>query len=214
MPSRSRHQEHHRLAGGFTAAARITLPVLFLTLSFLAIYLYLDRPFPLYASIAGMRLTLSHVLLAVAFLVVHLTNRRYGPDYAFAQIVLSLALCGTVVALRPDLIRQLLPEAAMPTVREVSAFVVAFLAAGILSIIAFDATRGPRWWMAPLVGSLVAGFVYALTFYPTAYFGTGEYWCQPMAIHAAILCGASILGLVPYWVLRTSIQPLPGFGGY
>ena len=110
--------------------------------------------------------------------------------------------------------RQLVPLSALPNTREVAAFALAFVGAGLLATVAFDVTRGPRWWTAPLIGSLVAAFIYTFVFYPVAYAGTDASWVGHMIVHGGILAGAAFAVLVPYWVLRGTVQPLSGFGGY
>jgi uncharacterized PurR-regulated membrane protein YhhQ (DUF165 family) len=196
------------------AAGRMIVPVIFLSISFAAMYLYTDHPLPYFADAQGMWLTVSHFLLPLAFLTVHLTNRRYGPSYAFAQVVIALFIYGSVVMFGSTALQHLFPVPVAPTVREAASFVGAFFVAGFLSIVAFDGARGPRWWMAPLAGSIVAGLSYALIFYPSAFAGTGAPWGVHMAIDAAILVVSAVLGIFPYWLLRGAIQPLPGFGGY
>jgi uncharacterized PurR-regulated membrane protein YhhQ (DUF165 family) len=194
--------------------SRLYFPISFLTLSLAAIYYHLDRTLPVLADHQAPWLTLGHVLLPATFLLVQLTNRRYGPDYAFAQIVISLALCDVVAALGPDFGLDLLPAVTVSSAREVIAFSGAFMAAGYVSTLAFDAVRGPRWWTAPLIGSLVSSLAFALLYYPIAYAGSGAFWYQHMTVHAGILVEVSILCLFPYWLLRAVIRPLPGFGGY
>ena len=196
------------------AIGRSTLPVFTLTLALSAVYIYMDQPMPNFTNGHSEWLRLSHLLLPAAYFTVHLTNRRYGPSYAFAQIVLSFALCTAMAMFGPDIVRQLLPEQVVPSEREVAAFVLAFVGAGFLSVLTFDGARGPRWWTAPLTGSLVAGIAFALLFYPVAYAGTGTFWISHMLTHAAILLGAAIAGLVPFYLLRSTIEPLPGFGGF
>ncbi len=203
-----------RLGDISVAVGRIFIPVLFLSMSFAALYLYMDRGLNYFADGQGRWLTVSHLLLPLAFLAVHLTNRRYGPSYAFAQVVVSLAICGAVILFGSEQVRLLLPAAAVPSAREVASFAGAFFVAGFLSIIAFDGARGPRWWMAPLIGSIVASVSFVLIFYPAAFGGSGPLWVNHMAAHAGILAGASVLGLAPFWLLRGAIPPLPGFGGY
>ena len=203
-----------RLSDSVKAVARVTVPVLFLSMCFAALYLYTDRMLPYFADSHGQWLTVSHLLLPLAFLTVHLTNRRYGPSFAFAQIVLSLAVCGAVIMFASEQVRHLLPAATVPGTREVVSFAGAFFAAGFLSIIAFDGARGPRWWMAPLIGSIVASTTFVLVFYPAAFGGTDMLWLNRMAAHAGILAGGSVLVLVPFWLLRAAIPPLSGFGGY
>jgi uncharacterized PurR-regulated membrane protein YhhQ (DUF165 family) len=162
----------------------------------------------------GPWLTVGHLLLPVAFLAVHLTNRRYGPAYAFAQVVLALAAVGALALFGGDFVHGRLPVSVAFGLREIAAFAGAFLVASFLSIIAFDGARGPRWWSAPLLGSIIAALVYAPTFYLAAYLGTGEPWLNHMAVYAGLLLAGAVLSLVPFWLLRGVVQPLPGFGGY
>lgn len=196
------------------AASRLYFPVSLLTATLFAIFALLDRSVPYLSNGGTPWLTWSHVLLAFAFLLAQLTNRRYGPGYAFAQILLALAICDVAVVLRPTELVQLLPADALPNTREVLAFIGAFMAGGYLSVVAFDAARGPRWWTAPLIASYVSSIGFVLLYYPVAYAGTDVAWFAHMTTHAGILIAASVMGLLPYWLLRPVIRPLPGFGGY
>ena len=112
------------------------------------------------------------------------------------------------------MIRMFLPETIVPSVRVVAAFAGAFFVAGFLSIVAFDGARGPRWWTAPLIGSLVAALIFAPIFYPAAFLGRQTPWFAHMGIHAGLLIAGAVLSLLPYWLLRRIVQPLPGYGGY
>ena len=203
-----------RLAEATRAVLRTVIPVLTLCAALAAMYLYMNSSLPYFADAHGHWLTISHLLLPLAFLSIHLTNRRYGPGYAFAQIVLAFAALGAATLFGRDMIQLLLPATVMPSVREVLAFSGAFFVAGFLSIIAFDGARGPRWWTAPLIGSLVAALIFVPIFYPAAFLGTTTTWFGHMGIHAGVLIAGSVLSLVPYWLLRRMVQPLPGYGGY
>ncbi|MEI9989760.1 MAG: hypothetical protein WDM86_06945 [Rhizomicrobium sp.] len=203
-----------RLADMFRAILRTVIPVLALCTALAAMYLYMDTTLPYFAQ-GGVRwLTVSHLLLPAAFLTVHLTNRRYGPAYAFAQVVLSFAALTAGMIFGGQVITLFLPEAVVPSMRAVAAFGGAFFIASFVGIIAFDGARGPRWWTAPLIGSVVASLVFAPIFYAAAYAGTPAPWFAQMGIHTGLLVGGAILALVPYWLLRRIVQPLPGFGGY
>jgi uncharacterized PurR-regulated membrane protein YhhQ (DUF165 family) len=193
------------------AAARTFLPVLALSSLLIVMHHLLGQPLAVFADSQGAWFSWSHLLLALAFVAIQLTNRRYGPDYAFAQIVLSLGICGVILIVLPA---QSLPAASLPTTREGMAFVVAFLASGFLSIIAFEGTRGAQWWRPPLIGYIVAGASFVLLFYPAAYAGSDSSWSDHMRVHAGVLVLAAVAGLLPYWLLRSSVKPLPGFGGY
>jgi uncharacterized PurR-regulated membrane protein YhhQ (DUF165 family) len=203
-----------RGAEALRAVARIILPVLVLGTALGATYLYMDTQLPYFADARGPWLTVGHLLLPLAFLAVHLTNRRYGPAYAFAQVVLTLAALAAIVLFGGGIAPSLLPATVLPSLREIAAFVGAFLLAGFVSIVAFDGARGPRWWMAPLIGSIVAAIVFAPAFYLSAYLGTSGPWLNHMATHLGLLLAGAVLGLAPFWLLRGVIQPLPGFGGY
>ncbi|MBV9539692.1 MAG: VUT family protein [Alphaproteobacteria bacterium] len=203
-----------RVADAFRAVVRMVLPVLGLCAALAAMYLYMDSALPYFADRSGRWLTVSDLILPAAFLALHLTNRRYGPAYAFAQTVISFAVLAGVTIFAGDIVRHLLPQAIVPSVRVVTAFGIAFFIAGFVGIVAFDGMRGPRWWTAPLIGSIVTSLIYAPIFYMAAYVGTQTPWLNHMAIHAGLLLGGAVLSLVPYWLLRRIVQPLPGFGGY
>lgn len=204
----------HRLMDAVRAVLRIILPVLSLCMALAALYLYMDTPLPYFADGATRWLTVSHVLLPAAFLMVHLTNRRYGPSYAFAQVVLSMAAIAAAVVFGRPFLEQMLPAAILPSFRVVASFAGAFFVAAFVGIVAFDGARGPRWWTAPLVGSVVASLVFAPIFYTAAYLGTLEPWFAHLGIHTGLLLGGAILSLFPFFLLRRAVQPLPGFGGY
>jgi queuosine precursor transporter len=195
-------------------ASRLYFPVSVLAAWLFVIFLCLGCSFPYLSDAGAPWLKWSHVLLAFAFLLVQLTNRRYGSGYAFAQILLTLAICDALAVLRQIGLVRMLPTAVLPNAREVIAFIAAFMAAGYLSVIAFDVVRGPRWWTAPLTGAYVSSLGFALLYYPLAYVGTGASWVAHMSTHAGVLIAASVVGLLPYWLLRPVIKPLPGFGGY
>ncbi len=199
---------------GIRAVARLIVPVMLLLASFAAIYLYLDTPATnVVGSVEGRWLTVGHLLVPLSFLCVNLTNRRYGPAYAFAQVVLALAATvAFVMIVAPDL-RPYVPARTLPDIRAAAAFGLAFFVASFVSIVVFDGARGPRWWMAPLLGMLVSVVIFGLVFYPAAYAGNAD-WPHRMAVHLEFLAGLAVLSLVPYWILRGFIRPLPGYNGY
>lgn len=202
------------------ALKRILLPVLGLIVALLASWLYRDTPVTVLDHMfhgpeqpVSLWLTWGHVLLATSFFAIHLTNRRYGPSYAVAQIALvwtAVAGLFATLQLRPDL----LPiPVALPEMRLTIACGLALLLAQLAAAVIFDGTRGVRWWQAPLFGSFWAGFVFVAVFYPSAYAGTDIAWMSRMVIHFGILTAASVALLIPYWICRPLVRPLPGFGG-
>lgn len=199
---------------------RLVLPVMALLLAFAAAYLYSDSHISfldgLFAPNNPARpsawLTWGHALLPASFFAVHLANRRYGPNYAMAQIVLACCLIAGL-----DVAHVAFPGAGvMPTlpVREGTAFGIAFFVALVVATAVFDRMRGIHWWHAPLFGSLWAALVFVAVFYPAAYAGTGAHWLSAAATHLGVMAVAGLALLIPYWILRPLVQPLPGFGGY
>ena len=204
-----------KVGAAFNAVLRMALPVLALLAWFVALYLYRDTPAPLFVKGTGAAwLTVSHLLIALGFLCVHLTNRRYGPAYAFAQVVIASALVVASVLFAGDRIMQFVPQDTLPTMREAIGCGAAFFLASFVSIVVFDGTRGAHWWTAPLFGLVTAAVFFAWIFYPAAYAGTGAPWFDHALVYAAVLAGAGILLLIPYWMLRRIVPPLSGFGGY
>jgi uncharacterized PurR-regulated membrane protein YhhQ (DUF165 family) len=203
-----------RFGGSAQVVARLILPVTTLLLSFAAIYLYLDTPATLIVGGAdGQWLTAGHLLVPFCFLCIHLTNRRYGPSYAFAQVAIAQAL-GTAFALYAvPRLAGVVSFKFIPDVRMAAAFGAAFFGASFISIVVFDGSRGPRWWIAPLFGMVSSGALFCLIFYPAAYAGIAP-WTHQMLMHMELLMVAGILTLIPYWILRGIVRPLPGFNGY
>ncbi len=202
-----------QLGRGMHIAMRLIVPVLLLLASFTAISLYLDTPaYSVAGKADGQWLTVGHLLIPLSFLCVVLTNRRYGPAYAFAQVVLALvASIGFVLLVAPDLKPYF---RIMPDMRFAVAFGSAFfLASFCVSIVVFESARGPKWWKAPLLAMLTAVVIFGLVFYPAAYSGLPDL-THRMAVSLKFLAGLAVLSLVPYWILRAFVPPLPGFNGY
>jgi uncharacterized PurR-regulated membrane protein YhhQ (DUF165 family) len=201
-----------RIGAGVRAIARLVLPVATLLMAFVAVYLYLDTPVAFMGADAKW-LTVGHLLLPFCFLSVHLTNRRYGPSTAFAQVVLALAVAVAFIMFAAPRLADYVPFRIVPEMRIAFAFGGAFLGASFLSIVVFDGARGPRWWVAPLLGMVSSVVLFSLIYYPAAYAGVTA-WSHQMLLHMELLSGIAVLSLIPYWSLRAVVRPLPGFGGY
>ena len=196
------------------AVLRMVLPVMALLASFAGLYLYRDTPLPPFLYGTASWLTFGHLIVPVGFFCVHLTNRRYGPAYAFAMVVAALALTVALLLFAGGRIMQFVPQDTVPAMREALSFGAAFFLASIVSIIVFDGTRGAHWWTAPMFGLVTAAVFFAWIFYPAAYAGTGAPWLDHALVAAAVLAGEGILLLIPYWMLRGIVPPVSGFGGY
>ena len=93
------------------------LPVLSLLAAFVGLYLYRDTPVPLFLDGTGTPwLTAGHFLVGVGFFCIHLTNRRYGPAYAFAQVVIASASVAAFVVFAARDMQGFVPQDTVPTV--------------------------------------------------------------------------------------------------
>ncbi len=207
----------NRVAGVFVVAGRLILPVLLLMSAVAAMYLYKDTKAPAVPGLDALNggwLTVSHLVLPLSFFIVALTNRRYGPAYAFAQVAIGCAATTLVALFAGDSLATIMQAPSAPLSRVVAAFAIAFLAANFIAIVVFDGARGPRWWTAPLLGSLAAAVTFSTIFYPVAYAGTADLSLYQASAYCGVLVAAGVVLLVPYWMLRGLVPPLSGFGGY
>jgi uncharacterized PurR-regulated membrane protein YhhQ (DUF165 family) len=196
------------IARTVTAILRLILPVVFLLIAGAACVIYSDTLAAGLGSLAGRPLSVGLALLPVTFFVVQLTNRRYGAFYAYAQIAIAWTLA--LIAL-PSLVRFMSPA---PDARVVAAFGAALLQAQLMGVLFFDRLRGPIWWKAPLVASLVSGLLFCVVAFPLAFGGTDSNWSREMFDYMEFAAGAAVLLLIPYGVLRSRVPPLSGLGGY
>lgn len=190
-------------------AVKLLVPVLLLLTLLLAVYLYADAEIP--ARMAdGVSLTIADLVLPGCWTIIHLTNRRYGPPYAFAQLAAGFVLAALVAAINPGDIDNWLPDLPALTWRAVLAFFAVFGIANFVAIVVFDAARGTRWWSAPLAASAAAAFVYSGLYYPLAFGG------QPMnaLAHFLLYLAEGAVLLVPYCLLRPAMRPLNGMNGF
>ncbi|MFP3943884.1 MAG: hypothetical protein ACLFWF_08325 [Alphaproteobacteria bacterium] len=198
-----------------TAVLRLVVPVAFLLGTFVLAQYAQNHPvtvFDRYPSDQAERnlsawLNAGHFVIPLTFFVIHLTNRAYGAGIAFGQVVVAWAILavGTV---------HFLPEITgliswWETPEQAPAFAASLLAGHLVAVIVFDMTRGPNWWKAPFYAGLFGSAVYV-----------GLSWAlMPAAssvapaAEAAINFAMAILLLLPYWILRPLIRPLPGYGG-
>ncbi len=191
----------------------LTCVVLLLTIG-AASFLYADTPAPQFVSHYLPWIGLGELLLPLTFFAIQLANRRYGPGYAMAQVFLAWGIGFAALPFIKGELAQLL-SASPPDLRDVAGFGCALFLAHLLSVLVFDRMRGPRWWTAPLISSLVAGIVFCLIAFPAAYLGTAVAdWPDRMIGDMGVMAVAAFAMLIPYWLLRSVVPPLPGFNGY
>lgn len=206
-----RGQVYRRIKPWLLGAAQLTVPVMLLAVLLGAAYLYADLlwdmfPAPLFS--------ISDLILPLAFFAINLTNRRYGADYALAQLVAGIAACAAVMLLHLGQIEVWLGSLPVQTDRAVLSFGIAFVTANLAGIAVFDLARGPSWWFSPLVGSCATSLVFSAIYYPAALAGTGLNWSESALMHTLLFAVESVILLIPYRMLREAMRPLDGLNGY
>ena len=199
-----------RFGEAASAAGRLIVPVLVLLGCISGIYLYRDVPVPL-NEVGLPWVTAADLFVPLGFFCVFMTNRRYGPAYAFAQIVTASAIVVVVTLFGRDTVGAALVADPVP-LREAAAFGAAFFVAGFVSIVVFDGARGAYWWTAPLFGFVSAAIVFPFAFFPFA--GIEKAWLVHAGEYAGLLAGTGVVLLIPFYLLRRIIPPVAGFGGY
>jgi uncharacterized PurR-regulated membrane protein YhhQ (DUF165 family) len=202
-----------RVLGAMGAAFRLVIPVALLLITGAAAFLYSNIAVTWITGPNDTWLTMGQVLLPVTFLAVHLTNRRYGPVYAAAQVVAGW-IVGALAFQAMHTQLAALANVALPGGREVMGFGLGLLLAQLSAVFVFDRTRGPRWWSGPLFASLWGAMVLCFVAYPAAYAGTATEWVNHMFVNLWLAAGMGVALLIPYWAFRPIVQPLSGFNGY
>jgi hypothetical protein len=207
-----------RLKGPRQMTVRLLLPVMILITLLAAAYLYIDDFLLLPRAprlIQNGWLAMSDLVLPLAFYSIHLTNRRFGAGHAFAQLLAGLAILGLVALINPGDVDNWINNTPALSWRAMLAFGTAFLFANFIAIIFFDAARGPRWWTAPLAASFAAALSFSAVYYPAAFAGNEDVaWTDCALVHFAVFFGESLLLLLPYYLLRPAMRPMPGMNGY
>jgi len=207
------HEEGFFKRAGHAVGAffRLLIPVLLLVTLGGASFVYAGTP------AVGFEvqpwLNIGYLVLPFTFLAVHLTGRRYGAGYAFGQVILAYALAAGVAFYARDELQAALGEQ-HGSLRIIIGFGAGLFIAHLVAIFLFDRLRGPRWWQAPLIASLIGGIVLCLIAFPAAYSGTEIDWTGRMLDYMAVTSVAAALLVIPYWVMRPLVPPRSGFGGY
>ncbi len=212
MPSlRRRYRDQLPVAG------RLFLPVILLTVLLGASFLYSDAVLLVPDAPGWLQrgnLTMSDLILPMGLITIYLTNRRYGPNYAFAQLLLGLCLLAAIVMADPYGVNDLVASTPVLSGRALMSFGIFFLLANFIGILVFEAVRGPEWWPPPLMGSFAVSLIFCLSYYPAVYAGHDANWAWTCVAHLAVFIGESLLLLFPDFLLRPAMRPLHGMNGY
>ena len=158
-------------------------------------------------------LTQSHVLIASAFFLNNLVSRRYGMDLAVWHVLAGWIVLGAFVLASLARLDPRLPEVGLPPAIEAAGFAGGLILAHVVAAFVFDRTRGVHWWTAPFYAALIGGFVFVGFNYGLVQPGGAE-WTSRALLDAGVKAAMAVAMLVPYFLLRPVVRPMPGFGGF
>ena len=122
-----------------------------------------------------------------AFLITDLVNRRLGPRAARRVVWVGFAF-GVAASLFVG------PRVALASGS-------AFLAAQLFDVQLFDALRRRRWWVAPVLSSVLGAVLDTALFFSLAFAGSGAPWVQWALGDLGVKWAVALLSLVPYRLL-------------
>jgi queuosine precursor transporter len=212
------HDEPGAVAQVATNVLRLLLPVIAYVVTLAAAWAWRAMPATWFDGLAAgvtpsQWLTQGHVLVAAAFFLNNLVSRRYGMDLAVWHVLASWVVLGLVVLAGLAGVDPRLPAIDLPPAIEAVAFAGGLIVAHIVAAFVFDRTRGVHWWTAPFYSALIGGLVFVGIFYGVVQPG-GADWTVRALIDAGVKAAMAVAMLIPYFLLRPVVRPMPGFGGF
>ena len=135
----------------------------------------------------------------IAFLITDLSNRRYGKRFAKKIVYLGFSL-GVFLTLYfstnfSDLI----------SIRIAIGSGVAFLTAQLIDVTIFDKLLKKKWFIAPLVSSVIGSIIDTLLFFSISFYGTEVNWIKLSFGDLLVKVFVSLIMLVPFRFLLSYI---------
>ena len=136
----------------------------------------------------------------IAFLITDLANRSYGKIAArkIVYIGFVIGICFTLIFSTDfaDLI----------SVRIAIGSGTAFLVAQLLDVQIFDRLRERRWFVAPLISSIIGSSVDTFLFFSISFYATGIPWVTLSLGDLAVKLFVALVMLVPFRLLLGSLK--------
>ena len=137
----------------------------------------------------------------IAFLITDLANKFYGIIIARKVVYVGFVI-GIVFTLffstnYTDLI----------SVRIAIGSGTAFMVAQLLDVQIFDKLRKKKWFVAPLISSLIGSIVDTFLFFSISFYATGIPWVTLSLGDLAVKIFVALLMLMPFRLLSLTIKP-------
>jgi len=138
----------------------------------------------------------------IAFLITDLLNRRYGKEKAKQIVYLGFTL-GIFLTLYFST-----NYSNLISIRIAFGSGIAFLVAQLIDVNIFDRLRKKKWFVAPLVSSLVGSTIDTFLFFSISFYGTNVNWITLSFGDLLIKIVVAILMLIPFRILILYIKEI------
>ena len=137
----------------------------------------------------------------IAFLITDLANRSYGKFVARKIVYIGFAIGISFTLLFSTNFADLI------SVRIAIGSGTAFLVAQLLDVQIFDRLRKKRWFIAPLVSSLMGSIVDTFLFFSISFYGTGIPWVTLSFGDLVVKILVALIMLIPFRILLGILKP-------
>lgn len=204
-----------------TALVRLILPVIALCATLALAFSLRDVPVPQLAVLGEIDPLLDptgwinwgYLVLPLIFFVLNMTSRRYGAALTLTASLIAWLFIGAgiVWALNAGVVADF--EEAFAPYSLAGSFLGAIALAQLVNVLLFDWLRGIPWWKAPFLAALLGGIVFSVLFNTRPAHVWDIELGGRLAVEAGLHFSWALAQLLPTYLLRSSVRPLPGFGG-
>ena len=138
----------------------------------------------------------------IAFLITDLANRSYGKIIARKIVYFGFFLgVGFTILFSTDFADYI-------SIRIAIGSGVAFLIAQLLDVQIFDKLRKKKWFIAPLISSMIGSTVDTFLFFSISFYATGVPWVTLSMGDLAVKILVALMMLVPFKMLLKTFKPI------
>jgi queuosine precursor transporter len=138
----------------------------------------------------------------VAFLITDLANRTFGKTIARKIVYFGFLLgIAFTILFSTDFADYI-------SIRIAIGSGVAFLIAQLLDVQIFDKLRKKKWFIAPLISSMIGSTVDTFLFFSISFYATGVPWVTLSMGDLAVKILVALMMLVPFKMLLKTFKPI------
>ena len=145
-------------------------------------------------------LTYGAISYPIAFLITDLANRSYGKIIARKIVYLGFFLGVAFTLFFSTNFTDLI------SVRIAIGSGTAFIVAQLIDVQIFDKLRRKKWFVAPLISSLIGSTVDTFLFFSISFYGTAVPWVTLSLGDLAVKIFISLLMLIPFRILLGTLK--------